>query len=209
VDQNPAVSQINKQVFLRGYLEGEPKRLVDGIAVTADTYEETKKIIHLKYGDRSRIIQVHLDFLEHLQPVRSATPESLNRMYVECNRRIQAFRALCESIEGNGRILATKILRAFSEDICRRWLIRTKRENISESDMTRLMEHLKDEVEGALTTKKIRGDSFGTEPFSQRQGPSTSTRNPGNRKRLPQRDTPNHFEYFVKEQAIGLGVVSK
>jgi hypothetical protein len=63
VDQNPAESQINKHVFLRGYLEGEPKRLVDGIAVTADTYEETKKILHSKYGDKSRIIQAHPDFL--------------------------------------------------------------------------------------------------------------------------------------------------
>lgn len=112
MDQNPAVSQINKHVFLRGYLEGEPKRLVDGIAVTADTYEETKKILHLKYGDKPRIIQAHLDFLEHLQPVRLATPETPNHTYVACNRRIQALRAVGESTDGYGRILAPKILRA-------------------------------------------------------------------------------------------------
>jgi hypothetical protein len=41
VDTNPSVSRINKHVFLRGYLEGEPKHLVGGIAVTAETYEET------------------------------------------------------------------------------------------------------------------------------------------------------------------------
>ena len=116
VDQNPVVSRINKHVFLRGYLEGEPKRLVDGIAVIADTYEETKKFLHLKYGDRSRIIQAHLDFLERLQPVRSATPEFLNHTYVKCISRIQALRALGESIDGYGRVLAPKILRAFPED---------------------------------------------------------------------------------------------
>jgi len=32
-------------VFLRSYLEGEPKMLVEGIAVVADTYEETKRIL--------------------------------------------------------------------------------------------------------------------------------------------------------------------
>ena len=52
VDTNPSVSQINKHVFLRGYLEGEPKLLVDGIAVTAETYEETKRILHTKYGEK-------------------------------------------------------------------------------------------------------------------------------------------------------------
>jgi hypothetical protein len=36
------VPTINKHVFLRWYLAGEPKRLVDGIAVTEETYEQRK-----------------------------------------------------------------------------------------------------------------------------------------------------------------------
>ena len=47
----PFCLKINKHVFLRGYLEGVPKHLVDGIAVTAETYEDTKRILHTKYGD--------------------------------------------------------------------------------------------------------------------------------------------------------------
>ena len=43
--------------------------LVDGIAVTAGTYEETKKILLARYGDTSRIIQAYLEFLEGLPPV--------------------------------------------------------------------------------------------------------------------------------------------
>ena len=74
VDTNPSVSQINKHAFLRGYLEGEPKHFVDGVAVTAETYEETKRILHTKYGDKNRIIQAHLDYLEDLKPIRSETP---------------------------------------------------------------------------------------------------------------------------------------
>lgn len=77
IDKNPSVSQINKHVFL-GYLEGEPKRLVDGIAVMAYNYEETKRILLSKYGNKDRIIQAHQDFLENLQPVHSGSPESLN-----------------------------------------------------------------------------------------------------------------------------------
>jgi hypothetical protein len=61
VDTNPSVSQINKYVFLRGYLEGEHKHLVDGIAVTPETYDETEHILHAKYGDKNRIIQVNLE----------------------------------------------------------------------------------------------------------------------------------------------------
>ena len=43
IDKDPTLSTVNKHVFLRGYLEGEPKMLVDGIAVTASAHEDTKK----------------------------------------------------------------------------------------------------------------------------------------------------------------------
>ena len=96
------LSQIKKHVFPRGYLEGEPKHLVDGVAVTAETYEKTKRILHTKYGDKNRIIQAQLDYIDDLKPIRSATAELLNTTYVECNRRLQALRALGENIDNYG-----------------------------------------------------------------------------------------------------------
>ena len=113
VDTNPSVSHSNKHVFLRGYLEEELKLFVDGIAFNAETYEDNKFILHSKYGDKNRIIQAHLDKLEDLKPIRSATPEQFNNTYVECNRRLQAIRAIRENIDNYGRILAHKILRPF------------------------------------------------------------------------------------------------
>jgi hypothetical protein len=49
VDNNPSVSIINNHVFWGGYLEGEPKRLVDDIAVTEENYEQTKKFLKARY----------------------------------------------------------------------------------------------------------------------------------------------------------------
>ena len=46
IDKDPTLSIVNKHGFLQGYFEGEPKMLVDGIAVTASAYEGTKKILH-------------------------------------------------------------------------------------------------------------------------------------------------------------------
>jgi hypothetical protein len=71
VDKNPSVSIINKHVFFRGYLEGKPKRLANGIAVTEETYEQTKKLLNSRYGDKNRVIQSHLDYLEALPLARS------------------------------------------------------------------------------------------------------------------------------------------
>ncbi|KAJ4426982.1 hypothetical protein ANN_26781 [Periplaneta americana] len=126
IDKDPSLSTINKHIFLRGYLEDEPKQLVDGIPVIAETYEETKKILRTRYGDKNRIIQAHLYYLEDVKHLRIGTPEALNTTYIECHRRVQALRALGEDVNGYGRILAPKILRAFPDDICRRLLLMRK-----------------------------------------------------------------------------------
>jgi hypothetical protein len=77
IDKDPNLPTINKHVILRGYLEGEPKILVDGIAVTATTCEETKEILQARYGDKNRIIQAHLDYLEETKPIRFPFPKAL------------------------------------------------------------------------------------------------------------------------------------
>ena len=93
-EKDATLSTVNKHVFLRGYFEGEPKMLVDGIAATASAYEDTKKILHDRYGAKNRIIQAHLDYLEEVTAIRFASEEALNTTHIEYNRRIQALRAM-------------------------------------------------------------------------------------------------------------------
>jgi len=88
LDNEPSLAIINKHIFLRGYLTGEPKHLVEGIAVVAEMYEETKKILESRYGDKNRIIQAHLDYPKDIKPIKYATPEALNSTYIDCNQRI-------------------------------------------------------------------------------------------------------------------------
>ena len=62
------LTTINKQILLRGYIEEEPEHLVEGIAVIGEKYDETKKVLEDSYGDKNRIIQAHLDYLEDVKP---------------------------------------------------------------------------------------------------------------------------------------------
>ena len=87
--------------------------------MTANTYEETKRILLARHGDTSRIIQTHLDFLEGLPPAKSTTTDELNVTFIECHRRVQALRALGEDVNGYGMVLIPKILRAFPPEFCR------------------------------------------------------------------------------------------
>ncbi|GFU23450.1 integrase catalytic domain-containing protein [Nephila pilipes] len=151
------LSLVDKHVFLRGNLDGEAKRLVDGIG---DTYETTKKLLEDKYGDKDRIIHSHLDYLENLKPVQHPSPMELNDLYIECNRRFQALNALGENTEAYGRILAPKSIRTFPTEICCHWIIYAKREKLAEGNITRLMQFLAEEVEGSVEAQKIRGTLF-------------------------------------------------
>ncbi|GFS78532.1 uncharacterized protein NPIL_702611 [Nephila pilipes] len=156
IDKNESLSQIDKHVFLRGYLDAEAKRLVDGISITADTYTMTKEILKSKYGNTDKIIQSHLDYLENLTPIKDLSPSALNELYMDCNRRLQALDALGEKTQSYGRILAPKTLRAFPHEICRNWIVYAKRENLAESDKTKLMKFLSEEVEGTITANNIK-----------------------------------------------------
>ncbi|GFU53508.1 integrase catalytic domain-containing protein [Nephila pilipes] len=165
IDKNESLSQIDKQVFLRGYLDAEAKRLVDGISITADTYTMTKEILKSKYGNKDKIIQAHLDYLENLTPIKDLSPSALNEMYIDCNKRLQALDALDEKTQSYERILAPKILRAFPHEICRNWVVYTKRENLAESDIANLMKFLSEEVEGTITANNIKGSLVPSYPI--------------------------------------------
>ena len=134
--------------------------LVDGIAVTAKTQEETKRILLATYGDTNRIIQTQLDFLEGLPPAKSATPDELNTTFIEFDRRVQALRALGEDVKGYDRVLIPKILSAFPPEICQGWIVQVERQGLSVGDVVKLMEFLGEEVDGALTAQKIRGETL-------------------------------------------------
>ncbi len=100
INSNPSISTIDKHVFLRSYLRDKPQRLTSGIAITADSYEDTKKSLHQRYGDENQIIQAHVDYLENLFPAQDPTPQALSNLFIECNSRIQSLSALGEDVRG-------------------------------------------------------------------------------------------------------------
>ncbi|GFQ85985.1 integrase catalytic domain-containing protein [Trichonephila clavata] len=125
----------------------------------------TKEILKSKYGNKDKIIQAHLDYLENLTPVKDLSPSALNELYIDCNRRLQALDALGEKTQSYGRILAPKIFRAFPHEICRNWVVYAKSENLPESGITKLMKFLSEEVEGTITANNIKGSLVPSYPI--------------------------------------------
>jgi hypothetical protein len=68
--------------------------MVHRVSVTAKITEEAKKILLDRNGDTNRIIQAHLNFLEGLPSVKSASPDELNITFSDCQRGTQELRTL-------------------------------------------------------------------------------------------------------------------
>ncbi|GFT38720.1 DUF1758 domain-containing protein, partial [Nephila pilipes] len=124
-----------------------------------------KEILKSKYGNKDKIIQAHLDYLENLTPIKDLSPSALNELYIDCNRRLQALDALGEKTQSYGRIMTPKILRTFPHEICRNWIVYAKRENLAENDITKLMKFLSEEVEGTVTANNIKGSLVPSYPI--------------------------------------------
>ena len=142
-----------------------------------------------------------------MTPIQFASAEALNTTYIECNRRIQALRALGEDVKAYARVLAPKILRAFPNDICRSWIIQAKRECHSEGDVVKLMEFLGEEVDGALTAQNIRGETSQVSNFTPTAVHCTSA--PSQDLHFKRAEGQwSHSVYFVKVIVIGLKTVN-
>jgi len=85
----------NKKVFLPENFEGEPKMLVNGIAVTANTYEETKIILLARYGDKNRVIRTPLGI-----PRRPTSGKICHSRWIE--HQFHWVTSSCTSDSGNG-----------------------------------------------------------------------------------------------------------
>ncbi len=115
-------------------------------------------MLYSKYGDVNRSIQSHIDYIEALNPNISPAQHNISELYIDCNSQIQSLRALGEDVNALGCMIAPKILRAFPEDICRRWISHTKHTNVQETDLEKLMAFLNIETESALATAHLKGE---------------------------------------------------
>ena len=134
---------------------------------------------------------VPLGFSRNPTPATSATPDELNTTFIECHRRIQALRALGEYVNGYGRVLVPKILRAFPPEFCQRWIVHVKRQGLSEGSILNLMEFLSDEVDGGLIAQKIRGESTDTPNYVPSAAAlHVSSKQPRSRRKDRHKDEP-------------------
>ena len=95
IQNNRQMEATLKFSYLKSYLGGDAKRLIEGLPLTDAGYTEAIEILKDSYNEKSLLVQAHLSKLNDLQYARSVSDlKSLSFMYNELNKHTRALKAL-------------------------------------------------------------------------------------------------------------------
>ena len=72
IHTNPRLSDASKMNYLKGYLKGEAHRVIRGLTLNSQNYEEAVALLKKRYGDREKLRSA---FLETLLKIPSSTSD--------------------------------------------------------------------------------------------------------------------------------------
>ena len=118
VDENPALSDVDKFSYLRGPLKGQARDSISGYALTSVNYKSTKEQLQKRYG-RSNVIQkTHIRELLKLQPVHSdRDPSRLRALYDATETHHRGLQALDVPQESYSSIVVPAIIDKLPETV--------------------------------------------------------------------------------------------
>jgi predicted house-cleaning noncanonical NTP pyrophosphatase (MazG superfamily) len=71
------ISDVEKLVYLRGALKGEPSNVISGLTLSNDNYGIAVEMLEKRYGDRRTVIRAHVRELLKIEPLRHLETKEL------------------------------------------------------------------------------------------------------------------------------------
>ncbi|XP_064106893.1 uncharacterized protein LOC135215870 [Macrobrachium nipponense] len=147
VDYKP-MPPVNKFMYLCSVLEGEAKRVTQGLAQTAANYKSVCELLEERYAKPNKIISAHTQDL--MQIAMSRTPKydnqlsALRKLKDDVIAHIRSLAALGVGGDQYGRVLTPMILSLLPHEIRLEWSCSQQ----EEGDLDGLLEFLQREIEG-------------------------------------------------------------
>lgn len=150
------IPDISKFGYLQSSLDGEAKRVIQGLPLTAANYPIACSVLRERFGKPTRIIFAHIQALLNTSLLSKSTGNkyiaSLWKLHDQLNTHVRSLEAL--GVEGTqyGVVLTPVILSRLPHDIRMEW----SREGLDhESDLSWLMSFLQREIE-----RRERSDAY-------------------------------------------------
>ena len=156
VDENPAISSVDKFNYLNSLLDGPASRAIQGLALTEVNYNSAVEILRERFGRPQQIISAHMDELLKI-PSCSGTERStsLRFVYDKISVHVRGLSSLGVASDHYGGLLIPVIMAKLPNEI----RVRIARETKSSVwKMDDLLEIIKQEVEAREMSESVKAN---------------------------------------------------
>ena len=101
---------VSKFTYLQSLLEGDAKRCIDVLKLTAANYGTALKLLEERFGRKERIICTHIQHLLNVKLVEKSTPQALRKLQEEVVTKIRSLETLGVVGTGFSGLLLTPII---------------------------------------------------------------------------------------------------
>ena len=122
MDNNGAISNIEKMNYLKSFLKGDAERAINGFSLSNDNYVAAVQLLKERFGQKQTLINAYMEALWKI-PNANGEVKKLRTFYDTMESYIRGLEALDVPSESYGCLLLPMLLRKIPEEV-RRELIR-------------------------------------------------------------------------------------
>ena len=144
IHKNPALSDVEKFSYLKGYLGGAAERCIDGLLLTNSNYGVALNLLKERYANPQLIIASHMNKLLKMEKVRTAkSSKELRNFYDRIESHVRSLQAVGVNPGHYGPLLIPIILDRVPDDIK---LMISRKLGTSNWEIDAMMNLLKEEI---------------------------------------------------------------
>eukprot|EP00794_Sanderia_malayensis_P008684 gene8684-9619_t len=117
VHSNDTISEVHKLNYLMNLLEGPAHRVVAGIELTEENYQNAIETLRTRFGNKQRIISAHMQALLKLQDCPNDKVSQLRFIYDKINVHVRGLESLGIAQESYGGLLIPIIMQRMPSEI--------------------------------------------------------------------------------------------
>ena len=149
IHNNQSLSAVEKFQYLKTYLIGQAKQLIDGLTITDGNYKYALEILEETYGNKEVLINNHVSKLISLTKYDENDNSSLRNLYNKINKHVRELESLGITADMYSVFLVPIVLSKLNEHLIHEWT-KTKMKGIQN-----LIKFLKRELEGMETSNQM------------------------------------------------------
>ena len=153
MNNNAALSNIDKFNYLKALLDGPAARSIQGLTLTSANYDTALEILQDRFGKKQHIIAAHMDDLLKLTPCLDSKPHHLRIVYDKIFVNVQGLEALWIMADQYGSFLIPVVMSKLPAEV-RLQVARMTAKDVWKVE--ELLDIIKSEVEAREISETIR-----------------------------------------------------